>query len=522
MSYLKQTFIDEVIDDNGNVIVKGTVLKAENLNHIEDGILANERKIEEALGNSEPLAISGESFIDGLYYYGAIGAKMAKITASSKMAGYNQAIQVNTGQLITLKLYTNATVGFLFTDNDDIIISSNSALTGDIKVFTVPPKATKLYVNTVKTEKSNSYVVLESSSERTQRELNTLIDESNKKFLFEPNFDLSKVPHYTVLPKNTVLGSKINDIYSRYDALVERYPNYVTKIDCDAEVQSSLGITRPDYLQDLPIYLYKFSPTRARNSTTVDFGTRKNVFITSMHPQEKFGIHVMIQTIEMICENWKNDFNAEQLRSLIDIYVMPFAWPWNYNNSSRKNYNGVNPNRNFPTEAWYETGNGTHDYTGPSAGSEYEAQVVMYYYHKIKPDVTIDMHTSGHDNNGCMGLILCSAENQKELDLFYTVARTTTNIAIKENPNFELNDADLTLYGIYPETAPPPGEFYQWAHEQKYGVAILTEESPYSNWSNGEFLGTNANHVEEYTDNIFRQQIQYLFNCLLRLTKYQC
>lgn len=512
MAYIKQTFENDK-----------TVLTAEMLDHIENGILENERKIEEVLGNSDPLAISGESFKDGLYYYGSVGAKMSSLTNSSKMAGYTQAISVSEGQLITLKLYTSGTVGFLFASADDTIIASNAALTGDIKKFIVPSGVSKLYVNTLKTEKSNSYVVLESVTERNERLLNGVITESNRKFLFEPDFNLSRVPKYTLpASKSEILSSQIESIYSRYDALVEQYPNYVTKIDCDAEATSALGLEKPEYLQDLPIYLYKFSPTRARNSGGKDFGTRKKIFITSMHPQEKFGIHIMIQTMEMICNNWKEDINAEQLRSLVDIYVMPLAWPWNYNNSSRKNFNGVNPNRNFPTESWFETGNGTHDYTGPSAGSEYEAQVLMYFYHQIKPDVTIDMHTSGHDGNGCMGLILCSAEDQKQLDLFNTVARTTTNIAIKENPNFEKNDPDLTLYGIYPESAPPPGEFYQWAHEQKYGVSILTEESPYSNWKDGEFLGTTQPYVEEYTDGIYRQQVQYLFNCMLRLTKYQC
>lgn len=42
MAYEKQTFIDKVKDALGNVLVEGTKLKAEHLNHIEDGIVANE------------------------------------------------------------------------------------------------------------------------------------------------------------------------------------------------------------------------------------------------------------------------------------------------------------------------------------------------------------------------------------------------------------------------------------------------------------------------------------------------
>lgn len=48
MSYEKQTFLDEIIDENGAVVQEGTVLKAEHLQHIEDGIEALETKIEES------------------------------------------------------------------------------------------------------------------------------------------------------------------------------------------------------------------------------------------------------------------------------------------------------------------------------------------------------------------------------------------------------------------------------------------------------------------------------------------
>ena len=45
MSYEKQTFVDRVVDASGNVTAEGTKLKAEHLNHIEDGIKANETAI---------------------------------------------------------------------------------------------------------------------------------------------------------------------------------------------------------------------------------------------------------------------------------------------------------------------------------------------------------------------------------------------------------------------------------------------------------------------------------------------
>lgn len=520
MAYIKQEFKNKIVDSNGNVIQEGTTLTAEHLINIENAIIENAKNIELSSGNTAPTIITGDDFIDGKYYY-ANGSTVASIANSSKMAGYKEAIAVSEGQKLIIKIYTNATVGYILADNNDTVIKTSQPV-GTTDEIIVPSGATKLYINTLKTEKANSYVNIETASAYVSRKIEELIKATSNKYQFEPNFDLSKVPQYDIPAKSTIINSNINDIYSQYDELVSKYPNYVSKIDCDAEVQEALGISKPDYLDGLPIYLYKFSPIRARNSAGADTGSRKKVFITSMHPQEKLGIWVMAKTLTMICENWKQDYNAELLRSLIDIYVMPFAWPWNANHNSRKNYNGVNPNRNFPTKGWFETGNGGHDYTGPSAGSEYEAQVVMHYFHQIKPDVSIDVHTSGHDGNGCMGIILCSNTDQNFVDLCGVIARTTSNAAIIGNPTFEKNDPNLPLYGVYPEAAPPPGEFYQWAGEQKYGVSLLTEESPYINWKDGEFLGADGKFVEEYTSGIFRQQIQWLYNCILRLTKYKC
>lgn len=39
MAYEKQTFLDKIIDENGNVVQEGTVLNSSHLGHIEDGIL---------------------------------------------------------------------------------------------------------------------------------------------------------------------------------------------------------------------------------------------------------------------------------------------------------------------------------------------------------------------------------------------------------------------------------------------------------------------------------------------------
>lgn len=48
MAYQRQEFIDHVEDANGNVLVEGTTLTKSIMEHIEDGIVANEEAIKNA------------------------------------------------------------------------------------------------------------------------------------------------------------------------------------------------------------------------------------------------------------------------------------------------------------------------------------------------------------------------------------------------------------------------------------------------------------------------------------------
>ena len=55
MSYEKQTFIDWEFDGEGNVIKVGTTLKAGHLQHIEEGIVANEKALEAIKSDMTPV-----------------------------------------------------------------------------------------------------------------------------------------------------------------------------------------------------------------------------------------------------------------------------------------------------------------------------------------------------------------------------------------------------------------------------------------------------------------------------------
>lgn len=349
---------------------------------------------------------------------------------------------------------------------------------------------------------------------------------SKMPYPFFPDFDLAKVPQMEIPSHSELIAANWDALLARYDSLVSAYPNYVTKIACDQEAQIALGITAPDYMADKPIYIYHFQPTRATGATHVDKGSRVKVFLTSNHPQERLGNFVMHRVMQMICEEWATYNDARLCRSLIDFYVMPTAWVWNYATGQRANYNGVNPNRNFPTANWAEAGAGTNNYTGPQPLSEYEAKILDYWVRKIKPDVSIDVHTSGNDSEGHMGIILCNQYDQSLINLLGVVCRTTSDRVLIDNmtldtPHYPVSDPDKSLYGVYPEDGSASGEFYEYLYEQGCKYSVLSEESPYSNWLNGEFLGADGSisHTDNESDKIFREQSQYIFNLILRLTK---
>lgn len=340
-------------------------------------------------------------------------------------------------------------------------------------------------------------------------------------YQFTPNFDLSEVPTMTSPTSAQVSALTLSDLYGWYDALVTAYPNYVTKVDCDAGAQAALGITAPAELSGLPIYMYKFSPKIGGNGSGVDQTSRVKLLVTSMHPQERFGLYAMKEMMTMICANWATIHDAEQMRSLIDIYVLPCPWPWNFTNNSRVNYNGVNGNRQFPTTTWTESGQGTENWSGSAPLSEYEAKVINYHLLQIAPDACLDVHTSGNDNVGHMGILLVNQYDTPLVDLCGVIARTTSNAAIKDNANFPQSDPDKCIYGVYPENATSLGEFYEYAYEQGCKHSVLSEESYYSKWSGGTFYPSGS-IIEQYTDGILREQVQWLFNIALRLVRGAC
>lgn len=191
-------------------------------------------------------------------------------------------------------------------------------------------------------------------------------------------------------------GQRLSYFYGLYDALVAAYPEYVQKVDCDAEVNAA-EITRPDALSNYPTYMYKFAPAFAPSTSSLTGATLSKpitLFVTTGTHGELMAVWDMYQMMKLICESWQTDENLEALRWESVIYVMPCATPYVVEKNTRVNHNGVNINRNCPTSEWAVAKEGTDDYTGPSAASEYETKLFMHYLDALNPHVYIDHHNS--------------------------------------------------------------------------------------------------------------------------------
>ena len=228
--------------------------------------------------------------------------------------------------------------------------------------------------------------------------------QTNLQLVFGDGIGLTyDTPEIPALPSVSA-AERLSHYYGLYDALVTAYPDYVSKVDCDAECVAA-GITRPDYMADYPIYMYKFVPAYTSNSNARDGktdATKFKVFLVSGTHPEIMGIWDLYNTMRLICEEWQDSEALEALRWQCEIYVMPLSGPYGVAHDTRGNRNGVDLNRNAPGSDWKPTTAGTPTYSGESAGSEYESKVFAHYMQEIEPHVFVDHHNTYYSSDpGC-------------------------------------------------------------------------------------------------------------------------
>lgn len=200
----------------------------------------------------------------------------------------------------------------------------------------------------------------------------------------------------------------LEQVHTLFDGLAADYPDYVSRVDA-AEIA---GLTYPAYANgisgsstyaDTPAYktyLYKFicSNSSVGNDESGKLPKKKMIVISGIHGNEIAAPFNCYLFAKQLCSGVVNDPNFFKLRAAFDIYIMPCVNGYGMYHVQRGNANGVNLNRNFPVGGWAVSGEDTKDsanecnYTGESAGSEFETQLVMAITDYLEPDIVIDHH----------------------------------------------------------------------------------------------------------------------------------
>jgi protein MpaA len=119
-----------------------------------------------------------------------------------------------------------------------------------------------------------------------------------------------------------------------------------------------------------------------------------NLLLCGVHGDETPGIYSCFHLVREIL------FDKPQILRDFRLVVAPIVNPDGFFANSRQNGNGVDPNRNLPTEDWNRLAQETwikhkkdpRKYPGAKRGSEMESKIQTYLINKYKPDKIISIH----------------------------------------------------------------------------------------------------------------------------------
>ena len=173
-------------------------------------------------------------------------------------------------------------------------------------------------------------------------------------------------------------------LYAIYDDLVARYPDYVTKTEISVDESG------------FPVYRYDFKP---HTSTTWTHAIPKIVFTSGVHGHEVSSIYATATFFKELVDKWTEKEVLRMLRWNIHFVVVPLVNPWGFENATRKNFNGVDLNRNFPTGWTYNSDTTSQNYAGESPLSEVGSQIMNdIISNETDVIMSIDSHNFGDES----------------------------------------------------------------------------------------------------------------------------
>lgn len=182
--------------------------------------------------------------------------------------------------------------------------------------------------------------------------------------------------------------SDTNTLYSLYDELHARYPNYVSK---NVLGQNSLG-------QNIVEYVFshgKYNSKTGQRNMDAEIGKPIILLVTGVHGDERTSVMSTYQFLKDLCEC---NTGLYELRENTIFKVIPLACPYGFNNDLRTNENGVNLNRNFNIY-WSASYDVENNNGGASPADQLETQILQNWIDSnTNATIYIDFHNSGYQD----------------------------------------------------------------------------------------------------------------------------
>lgn len=194
-------------------------------------------------------------------------------------------------------------------------------------------------------------------------------------------------------------------------------------------------------MRGVAIHAY-VSTRRGRSAPLVVFG--------GFHGDEPKGVDAAQRLIKALADTLTNRESHGQSTAWV---VVPVVNPDGYDDRRRKNANGVDINRNFPTENWQKAlRRNSRMYGGIAPASEPETRAAIEVIEHIKPRGVITIH---------------SISNGRECNNFDGPGESLARILARENG-----------YPVTPSIGyPTPGSFGTWCGAER-NIPTVTLEFP--------------------------------------------
>lgn len=286
------------------------------------------------------------------------------------------------------------------------------------------------------------------------------------------------------VPDVNVWDLDIYKVYGFYDALVDEYPEYVSR--------TFLGNDEGGF----PLYRYDFKPTPIINAQK----DIPKIIATCTHGHENWATYAMALFFDELARNWKEKDVLRMLRWNVHFIVVPNKNPWGFNNHSRLNFNGVDLARNYPAGWSPDYTDIEYDYPGTEPLSEFGTQVFDQLLKENQDALfVVDSHNYGGDpaTGG---------------DLLY--------IGSRDNASLELGEQHVRLIGTLAKMDGyvSPGARVGQVRTSVAGGSLTRQVNDYYNM-HGLLLET-SNTLSEYPDKRLYLNMKSIGNMFLVILRY--